>query len=355
MDPLTHSLFGALVVRAATDRRAERGGVGSIRTTLVGAAAALFPDIDYLTFWIDPLSFLADWHRGPTHSLVLAPLWAVGLGWSFAWLLRDRGNSRVYMGVCLLGLLSHIAGDLITVYGTQILAPFSDWRPGLGITFVIDPWFSAIVLIGLVVSLGWTTTRGARVALLVLVLYLGLQLLLQQRATSIGETYARVQQLEQVTSRAVAQPLSPFNWLIIVTEGERYHLARVNLLAGDQQPNADWGWLGRLRAAYRSPSALDWEWRSRFGAPDRERALVQSAWQATGFDGFRRFAHYPALYRVDRGAAETCVWFTDLRYLLPEQIPPFRYGMCRTEADDQWKLYRLRRSTRDERHALGHR
>ncbi len=195
-------------------------------------------------------------------------------------------------------------------------------------------------------SLRWTTTRWARVGLLVLALYLVLQLLLQQRASSMGETYARVQQLEQATSHALAQPLSPYNWLIIVTEGERYHLARVNLAAtGDQQPDGAWGWLGRIWTAYRSPSALNWEQHSRFGVPGRERALVQSVWQAAGFDRFRRFAHYPVLYRVDRDAGGTCIWFTDLRYLLPELIPPFRYGMCGAGAIDHWKPYRLRRST----------
>lgn len=356
MDPLTHSLFGVLVVRAAPGQKAAWSRVSSARAILVGATAALFPDIDYLTFWLDPLSFIADWHRGPTHSLVLAPLWAAALGWSFSRLLRDRSNSRVYMGICLLGLLSHIAGDLITIYGTQILAPFSDWRPGLGTTFVIDPYFSAIVLAGVVASLRWTTMRWARVGLLVLALYLVLQLFLQQRATSMGETYARVQQLEQATSRALAQPLSPYNWLIIVTEGERYHLARVSLAAtGDQQPDGAWGWLGRLWTAYRSPSLLNWERYSHFGAPGRERALVQSAWQAARFDGFRRFARYPVLYRVDRVAGETCVWFTDLRYLLPELIPPFRYGMCGSGVIDHWRPYRLRRSTLDERQPLGYR
>lgn len=355
MDPLTHSLLGALVVRAAPRQVVGSGQLSPLRATLVGGVAALFPDIDYLTFWIDPLSFLADWHRGPTHSLILAPLWAVALGWSCAGLLRDRDNSRIYMGLCLLGLLSHIAGDFITVYGTQILAPISDWRPGLGITFVIDPWFSLILSAGLVVSLGLRSALGARAGLLALLLYLGLQLLLQQRATWIGDNYARSEQLEQATSHAMAQPLSPFNWLIIVTEGEGYHVARVNLAAaGDRQPGSGRGWLGRLRVAYQSPKALNWERHDRYGTSAREQMLARTVWRAAGFARFRRFARYPVLYRVDRSAADTCVWFTDLRYRLPGLSPPFRYGMCGTGAIEQWRLYRLKRATRNERQALEH-
>jgi inner membrane protein len=353
MDTLTHSLFGALVVRAAGGRKSAWGGIGSRRATLVGAAAAAFPDIDYLTFWIDPLSFLADWHRGPTHSLLLAPLWALMLGYFSAWWLRDRANSRGYMGICLLGLFSHIASDLLTIYGTQILAPLSDWRPGFGTTFVIDPYFSAIVLVGVVASIGLGTPRWARAGLLVLALYLGLQVLLQQQATSIGETYARVERLEQATSRALAQPLSPFNWLIIVSEGERYHIARVNLAAaGGQPPGGASGWLVRLWSAYRAPQALNWERRSRFGESGQARELARSVWESTGFAGFRRFARYPALYRIDQLEGETCVWFTDLRYRLPGLIPPFRYGMCGAGGIEHWELYRLRYFSEDARQAL---
>ncbi|WP_260294730.1 metal-dependent hydrolase [Sedimenticola hydrogenitrophicus] len=352
MDTLTHSLFGALVVRAADGRKSAWGGIGARRATL-GAAAAAFPDIDYLTFWIDPLSFLADWHRGPTHSLLLAPLWAIALGWSCAWWLRDRANSRGYMGICLLGLLSHIASDLLTSYGTQILAPLSDWRTGFGTTFVIDPYFSAIVLVGVVASIGLGRSLGARAGLAVLALYLGLQVLLQQQAKSIGETYARVERLEQATSRAVAQPLSPFNWLIIVSEGERYHIARVNLAAtGGQPPGGASGWLARLWSAYQAPQALNWERQNRFGEPDRVRELVRPVWQSSGFAAFRRFTRYPALYRIDQFEGETCVWFTDLRYRLPGLIPPFRYGMCGAGGIEHWGLYRLRRFTLDERQAL---
>lgn len=353
MDTLTHALLGGTVVRAAHGRCTGWSRIDPLRATLVGAGAAAFPDIDYLSFWLDPLSFLADWHRGATHSLLLAPLWALALGSASAWLLRDRVHTRGYIGLCLAGVLSHIAADLITVYGTGILVPLSDWRPGLGITFVIDPYFSAIVVAGLTMSLVLGRPRWARIGLLVLGLYLGLQAVLQQQAKSIGEAYLQRQQLEQATSHAVAQPLSPFNWLVIVSSGETYHVARIHLATRDEQPPATgMGWLGRLWSAYRTPRALQWQRHSRFGLPGPEQALVRSAWQAPGFSRFRRFARLPALYRVDRHPGETCVWFTDLRYRLPGLIPPFRYGMCGSGDGDNWKLYRLRRSTYDARQAL---
>ena len=48
------------------------------------------------------------------------------------------------------------------------------------------------------------------------------------------------------------------------------------------------------------------------------------------------------LYRVDRGGAESCVWFEDLRFVTPgRERVPFRYGMCR-DAGGAWAANVLR-------------
>ena len=72
MDTLTHGMIGALVGRACLPRRP--GALTPAQGSLVGAFAAVFPDVDYATFWVDPVQFLSVWHRGPTHSLLLVPL-----------------------------------------------------------------------------------------------------------------------------------------------------------------------------------------------------------------------------------------------------------------------------------------
>ena len=56
---------------------------------------------------------------------------------------------------------------------------------------------------------------------------------------------------------------------------------------------------------------------------------------------FRWFADYPALYRIDRGNPSTCVWFQDLRFVIPgRDANIFRYGMCKEEGAD-WRPFRL--------------
>jgi inner membrane protein len=47
-----------------------------------------------------------------------------------------------------MALGAHIVGDLITGFGTIVFAPLSDWRAALGTTFIIDLWFSGIILAG---------------------------------------------------------------------------------------------------------------------------------------------------------------------------------------------------------------
>ena len=76
------------------------------------------------------------------------PLWAVPLAWILAKILREPGGWKALYGVSVLAIGTHIAGDWITSFGTMVLAPLSDWRAGIGTTFIIDLWFSGIILAG---------------------------------------------------------------------------------------------------------------------------------------------------------------------------------------------------------------
>ena len=57
--------------------------------------------------------------------------------------------------VCLLALGLHIAGDVITSFGTMIYAPFSNARVAWSTTFIIDLWFSGIIVAGLAAAWAW--------------------------------------------------------------------------------------------------------------------------------------------------------------------------------------------------------
>jgi inner membrane protein len=341
VDVFTHALLGAEVAYAAAPDRAR---LQTRERLLLGGIAAALPDIDFAGFLVDPLNFLADWHQGPTHSVVLLPLWAVLIGGVFTALAHRRSAFADAVFVSGLGLASHIASDLITVYGTAVLYPLSDLRLSLGTTFVIDPGFTGIVLAGLVLSL-WTGRRMvAGIGLAVLCIYVSGQMGLQQRAIVIGRASASAQGLAIERLSALSQPLSPFNWKLIGVEGALYYEAYVNL-AGHRPlvpplPGAQW--LTELAEAYRPPAQLTWQVRHRYGDRAELRALVEQLWEEPRFAPFRRFATYPSLSRIDSNGRETCVWFTDLRYDLPALPDTFRYGFCRDSIEQPWQLYRLR-------------
>ncbi|MGH8536970.1 MAG: metal-dependent hydrolase [Gammaproteobacteria bacterium] len=350
MDTFTHGLSGALL--AQTIGTARSVGLPVRQRVSAGFIAAAFPDIDYLVFWADPLVYLT-LHQGPTHSLVLMPLWAGLVAAACPYLLRGAHGWRAFYPLCVLGISAHIGGDLITAYGTQIWAPFSQDRVTLPITYVIDPVFSGTLLIGLLVSFKWNARRSAVLALGILGSYLGLQYFLHTQALAIGHAYARGPALGETSVHAMAQPFSPFNWKIIVSQELDVYETHLRLTGPDGLacPGA---WLfPSTAAAYVAPSAARWTRYPRFGTDDpRTAPLAREVWSQDGFAGFREFARFPALYRVDRGGAARCVWFTDLRYTLPEMLPPFRFGMCRRADADPWRLYRLRLFTEDERQAI---
>ncbi|MDP3823054.1 MAG: metal-dependent hydrolase [Burkholderiales bacterium] len=341
MDLFTHVLLGAKVAHATAPDRAR---LTLRERMLLGGIAAAFPDSDFIGFLINPLIFLADWHQGPTHSVVLLPLWAALIGVAFAALAKRKSAFFEATLVSGLGLASHIASDLLTVYGTMVLYPLSPWRPSLGTTFVIDPCFTAIVLLGL--ALGVRTGRRwvAGVGLAVLCGYVAVQAGLQQRALEIGRAsaHARGFPIEQLS--ALPQPFSPFNWKLIGSNEEVHYEAYLNL-AGHAPllpPVPGLQQFHDMAAAFRPPAQLSWQARHRYGDQPEMRVLIEHLWEDPRFAPFRRFAVYPSLSAVESDISEICVWFTDLRYDLPVLPDTFRYGFCRTSGEKSWQLYRLR-------------
>lgn len=341
MDTLTHALSGALLARATAPDPA-RAPIPTGRRVAVGFLAGAFPDIDFVLGYVSPIVYLMG-HRGVTHSVLMWPLWALLLAWIFSKLYGGRAGWRAYFGVAALGIGIHILGDVITSFGTMIWSPLSDARVGWNTTFIIDLWFTGIIAAGLLASLAFRGSRlPAQAALAVLAGYVGFQALLHQQAVDFGEAFARAQGIAAPRVSAVPRPVSPFNWMVVVEDGERYFHASVNLRrqAPLPEPGPDAGLLARLDAAYRPLSAPGWSEASRFGRPD-ERTVAMEAWQQPALAFFRWFAAYPMLYRVDAGNPSACVWFQDLRFFTPGRGAwPFRFGVCRDEAGP-WQPYQL--------------
>ncbi len=354
MDPLTHALSGALLVRAATRRSRQTippdhqqlSPVLPLRLRIAtGFVAAAFPDIDFALRLIDTLVYL-NWHQGPTHSLILLPLWAWLLAQCLAQLFRPYAWRLFFIPACL-GLAIHIAGDLVTSYGLMLFAPFSTERYSLPLVFVIDPWFSLIILAGLVASWLYPDRRAAAMAALTgLGIYVFFLSTLYHQAIAVAQHYAQANALRHTTLSVLPQPMSPFHWKLIIRHNGNYHVAWVHLrkappLSGYETAAGLWQ---KIAAAYRPVTENAWTDYHQFGADPYCRDLIRDAWNAPAFGPFRTFSTFPVLERVEKNNQRLCYWFYDLRFQFPQLPPSFRYGICRQAGDQNWHILRQRGS-----------
>ncbi len=336
MDTVTHVLFGAVCAGAVIPRPSTTRK--DLRLQLVVAAtAAAFPDIDYLSFWLNPLVFLADWHRTATHSFLLMPVWAGLVGLAFMLFGAARKRWRIVYSLCALGITSHILLDLLTVFGIRIFYPFSDSLYSFGTTFVVDLITTAILAVALYLYLRRPRRSIALSGVALILLYWGTQWSLKAEAQAIAADQVAV----ATHVHALPQPFSPFYWKLIRGSGNDYEVAYLSLLAKKEG----------LFTFYRGVAALHWRQYTLLGNNDRQQPIILEAWEHPLFSKFRAFAQFPVLYRVDQEESKTCVWFTDIRYTLPFLKPAFRYGMCRN-VDRGWHLYRLKRFTENQRQLL---
>jgi inner membrane protein len=335
MDTLTHALSGALLARATAPRDASPRSIP--RRVAAGFFACAFPDMDFVIGFIGPVEYLMN-HRGATHSLLLLPLWALLVAWMLAKILREPRGWRALYGVSALGIAAHIAGDLITSYGTMILAPLSDARFAWGTTFIIDLWFTGIILAGLAASAWQYRSRLPSIAACaVLIGYVVFQAWAKNEALEFASRHAASLGRANAEITAYPRAVSPFNWTVYVSDEEVHRYAQVNLVRKEAKTAAD-GFVARLDAPFLPLAEARWETRARFGSTREEITLARSAWESGALDFFRWFAAKPAF--DSRTAGSTCIWFVDLRFVNPgRDWVPFRFGACRDSAAAPWQPY----------------
>ncbi|MEX2239748.1 MAG: metal-dependent hydrolase [Burkholderiales bacterium] len=335
MDTLTHALSGALLARATAPKDAPPRSIP--RRVAAGFFAAAAPDLDFVLAFVSPLVYLEQ-HRGPTHSVILLPLWALLLSWLLAKMLREPRGWRALYGVTALALGVHIVGDLITSFGTIVFSPVSDARYAWGTTFIIDLWFTGIILVGLLLSLAWRRTRIPAVAAgAVLVAYVGFQAVLKGQALDYAREYAQQQGWSGVELSAHPRAVSPFNWTVFASDEAAHRFAHVNL-ARDAPRAAAHDFIGRMDAAFQPLALARWETRTRYGETEAEQRIAREAWHSSALGFMRWFAEQPAFDGLSAGS--TCAWFVDLRFLNPgRDWVPFQYGACREAPGEAWRAF----------------
>jgi inner membrane protein len=157
MDSLTQATLGAAVAAAGWHRPLGR------KALAWGAALGTLPDLDVVVFpWLDTVQRLY-WHRGESHSLFLIIPMALAAGWLVQRAHRGSGLSFARAAfVTWLVFLTHVLIDFFTVYGTQLLAPFSRHGFGSNNLFIIDPLYTVPLLLGCLLFAVWPAGAGRR-------------------------------------------------------------------------------------------------------------------------------------------------------------------------------------------------
>jgi inner membrane protein len=138
-------------------------------------------------------------------------------------------------------LFTHPLLDWMTVYGTQLLQPFTDHPYGVGSLFIIDPGVTLPLLVGLIAALSFRAHRGLRwnaVGLALAGSYIGWSVLAQAQAT--GTARAELAKLGVQAQQLMVTP-APFNtllWRVVATTPEHYWEGYTSLL--DAQPQMGW-------------------------------------------------------------------------------------------------------------------
>lgn len=308
MDTLSHGLAGSVLSRAVSDRPGARAAFW------VGAIAAMVPDLDFL-FFSSRLDYLQD-HRSWTHSFIVLPFLALALALAAKAFLRGARIPTLWL-FAAVGLASHIVFDWITSFGTMFWTPVSRTRYSLDWVFILDPVFSAIVLLSLAGALAHRR-RARRITAagsVLLILYIGFCALVHAKALGIWQRVDTA--LPGAKAAVVPQFLSPFRWLGLTDRGDSIDVAFFDVGpfargAADPKPPQRWGEvLKSLSDFYPPPSRVRIR---RFDKPPPSPALAAARalpdWQV-----YLAFARFPLETVQAEGNGDTAVIVQDLRFL----------------------------------------
>lgn len=219
MDSLTQVVLGASVAMATMGRR-----TAAWKAALWGAIAGTLPDLDALLDHGDAVLNMVR-HRAETHALFYLVLAAIPLGWLVARLHGETPLWRRWWWTMTLVLVTHVLLDALTVYGTQLLLPFSNEAYGAGSLFIIDPAYTLPLLAGLLLALvrPGTGARANQLGLVLSTVYLAWSLLAQAWVSDHArESLARAG-LGHERLLVTPAPFSTMLWRVVAVDGAHYH------------------------------------------------------------------------------------------------------------------------------------
>jgi inner membrane protein len=308
MDTLSHGIAGAVFGRSLADRAEARAAL------IVGAVAAMLPDLDFL-YISSRIDYLRE-HRGWTHSFLVMPFLALVVA-LVARLFARRARLLVLWAFAAVGVTSHILFDWITSFGTMFWTPVSRARHSLDWVFILDPWFTGIVLVALLLAL-WKKSQAQRIAAagsVLLLLYIGFCAAMHARALAVWKRLDAPPESAKVA--VLPQFLSPFRWLGLSERPDAISYAFFDIgpfARGVENPRPPKKWSQiwpSLRDAYPPPERARIH---RFARPS-ESLVLEAARALPDVRTYLAFARFPLETVTPEGSGGSEVVVQDLRFL----------------------------------------
>lgn len=236
MDSLTQIVLGAACGEIVLGKK-----IGN-RALLFGAIGGTIPDLDVFIgrfLYSNEIQAMA-FHRGFMHSILFAVLGAFLFGW-LSFKIYNTGKrietttKKNWIKLFFWAILTHPILDCFTPYGTQLFAPFSDYRVAFNNISVADPIYTIPFLLCLIIVMfynrenqkrKWWLKTGIYISSIYMIFTIGnklyIDLVFKESFKKAGISY----------DRFTAQPtiLNNILWYVVAETDKQYHLAFYSLL-----------------------------------------------------------------------------------------------------------------------------
>ena len=316
MDSITQIVLGAACGEAVLGKK-----IGN-RALLFGAIGGTIPDLDvFVGKWlfnneIDAMAF----HRGFMHSFLFAILAAVGFGMLVFW-IYNRGKrfgmttQNQWMWLFFASIFTHPILDSFTAYGTQLFAPFSDYRVAFNNIAVADPLYTLPFLIALIVMMCFKRTSAKRrlflkIGLGISSLYMVLTLVNKYHVHGVYKQALESQQIDYVRFQTQPTILNNILWYGIAETADAYYVGFYSIL-DTEATISKWHKLPKNHELIEGMS----------------KDLKTLAWFSGGY------------YNLNETGTPDTFLFKDLRYPLMDENDPnssiFKFTITKT--NDRWE------------------
>ena len=240
MDSLTQIVLGAACGQIVLGKK-----IGN-KALLFGAIGGTIPDLDVFIgrfLYNNEIQAMA-FHRGFMHSILFAVVGAFFFGW-ITFKTYNSGKRKAtttqkdWIWLFFWAIFTHPILDCFTPYGTQLFAPFSDYRVAFNNISVADPLYTLPFLICIIVTLFFKRKNPKKIKWTKAGIYISSFYLLFTIGNKLYVDTVFKKSFKKAgisMDRFSAQPtiLNNILWYAVAETETQYHLTFYSLL--DQKP-----------------------------------------------------------------------------------------------------------------------